>query len=164
MADIIIVRDDLITYLESEGISTLIESLADLNTPIADFLCEVKVWGRNKGISLAGMDAYQVERLIADLDGAGKLANATLIEGSNVVAVSRAAAPSGIGIGSGNVWVTPPEGSYVLRFYVNGVLKTTLTDYYITDLATIGAVSGDTVQVCRVVDGIPGWWARIAVS
>jgi hypothetical protein len=57
--------------------------------------------------------------------------------------------------------VTPPGEAYVLRFYTNGIHKLTLTYYYITDLASIGAVAGDIVQVARVVDGVVGWWARI---
>ena len=43
-------------------------------------------------------------------------------------------------------------------------LKQVLTDYYITDLASLGAVSGDVVQICQVVEGVVGWWSHAEVS
>lgn len=172
MSEITIVRDDLVPYLESEGVVALIEELAALNTPITDFICELKVWGRSKGISLAGIDAYQIERLFADLVGSGKLSSASLIEGSNVQAASRPVSVGGIGLGSGNVWFSSYGGETwgethntgIFRFYVNGELKQVLTDYYITDLASLGAVSGDIIQICQVVGGVVGWWGHAEVS
>jgi hypothetical protein len=77
--------------------------------------------------------------------------------------VLRPAAPTGIGVGNGNVWANFVGTTYTARFYVNGTHKLTMQDYYITDLASIGAVSGDTVQLCQVTAGVPGWFSRIKV-
>ena len=96
----------------------------------------------------------------------------SLIEGSNVQAASRPVSVGGIGLGSGNVWFSSYGGETwgethntgIFRFYVNGELKQVLTDYYITDLASLGAVSGDVVQICQVVEGVVGWWSHAEVS
>jgi hypothetical protein len=111
----------------------------------------------------------QLRQTIADLKFTGAL-EAADVEGLPG-AVVRPAAPTGIGVGTGNVWITPPGEVYNIRFYVNGTHKLTMNDYYITSLESIGAVAGDVVQVAIVsiveVPGGPvgtvGWWARIAV-
>ena len=149
--------------MESYGMADVLESLAAQNAPI-DKAIHVIEWEMSQaGIHLSDISESHIEHLVADLVASGKLTGAEIALGSNVEATARAVAPSGIGCANGNVWVTPPGESYALRFYVNGQLKTTLTNYYITDLASIGAVSGDTVQVAQVVGGVVGWWASKAV-
>jgi hypothetical protein len=59
---------------------------------------------------------------------------------------------------------------------VNGIHKLTLNNYYITSLASIGAVSGDVVAIAQVATadvldgetvvtpaGTVGWWATATV-
>ena len=160
---IIIARDDLIPLMESYGMASILEDLAAQNASMEKAIAVIEWELSQSGIYLSDISESRIEHLVADLIEAGKLMGSEIALGSNVEATARAAAPSGIGVGNGNVWVTPPGESYALRFYVNGQLKTTLTNYYITDLASIGAVSGDTVQVAQVVGGVVGWWASKAV-
>jgi hypothetical protein len=71
---------------------------------------------------------------------------------------------SGLGCNSSIIWFTPPSplvGTW--RFYVNGVLKQVLVDYNTSDFVTLEAVPGDTIQVCKVTDGVVGWWAQVVV-
>jgi hypothetical protein len=96
---------------------------------------------------------------LADVKGSGMMPD--IATESLPEPIIRPSAPTGMGCANGNVWVTPPGGVYVLRFYVNGEHKSTMPDYYITSLESIGAVPGDIVQVCQVIDNVPGWWARI---
>ena len=159
----IIARDDLIPLMESYGMAAILEDLAAQNAPIEKAIRVIEWEMSQAGIHLSDISECRIEHLVADLLAAGKLTGSEIALGSNVEATARAAAPSGIGVGNGNVWVTPPGESYALRFYVNGQLKTTLTNYYITDLASIGSISGNTVQVAQVVEGVVGWWARILV-
>lgn len=149
-------RDDLIPSLRDAGIAADVREWITANAS-QEFLTElIQI---KHGIILL---TAQLRQLISDLQSVGDL------EGANVeslpVPIVRPAAPGGIGIGNGNVWANPPSESYQFRFYVNGEHKLTLTDYYITDLASIGAVSGDVVQIAVVSDdGVVGWWARKAV-
>lgn len=163
MTETILVRDDFVPYLDHLGVAARLDMLASENVPMVDLICHLKVWAWELGVRLDGLDGYQVEHLVADLALANKLEIASLVEGGAWPGVARASAPSGIGIGSGNVWANPPGETYVLRFYTNGELKTKLTDYYITSLESIGASSGDTVQICQVVDGVVGWWTSKTV-
>jgi hypothetical protein len=102
----------------------------------------------------------QIRQVIADLASVGELEGIDTIDLPNPI--NRPPKPAGIGCNA-NVWVSPMEGSYTLRFYVNGTHKLTMNDYYITSTESIGAVSGDIVQVAQVVDGVVGWWTRIEV-
>jgi hypothetical protein len=149
-------RDDLIPGLRDDGVVTTIAPWLKFNIS-EGFLIEA-IQTQHKTILQTG----QLRQLIADLVHVGAL------EGGEIAGfptpIERPATPSGIGCGNGNVWVTPPSSPYVLRFYVNGVYKMTQADYYITDLVTLGAVSGDTIQVCSISpEGIVGWWASIKV-
>jgi hypothetical protein len=148
--------DDLIPMLVDDGIALTLAPWLKFN-PTEAWLTEA-IQMTHSVILLTG----QMRQLIADLAAHGS------IEGVDVAglpsAIERAAAPTGIGCAGGNVWVTPPGDAYTLRFYVNGEHKITLPDYYITSLESIGAVTGDVVQVCQVVDGVPGWWARIVAQ
>ena len=150
-------RTDIIPMLEDDGVATTLAPLIEKNHS-EEYLQETIV--ADHGIALL---TDQLRQLIADLAAAGKLDGAEVA--SLPEAIVRTAAPSGLGCSGvpGTVWVTPPGEVYTLRFYVNGTYKLTLANYNSTDPATLGAVSGDIIRCCQVTEGIPGWWARIAV-
>jgi hypothetical protein len=156
-------RDDWIPLLELAGVAATLTDVSRYLPTIDELRIDLNRFCIDNGIELQDFSDAQIQQLVSDLVLAEKLVGSDIAEGSNVAGIERAAAPTGLGIAGGNVWVTPPEGSYVLRFYTNGTLATTLTDYYITSLESIGAESGDVVQVCRVVDGVVGWMTSAAV-
>lgn len=148
--------DDLIPRLADAGFMEELEIFAAQNKD----LDEVTAWATTKTQS-PSID--QVYELIRDWKASGK---DTKIEVDGVDlsgGIARPVAPSSPGIGNGNVWVTPPEGSYTLRFYVNGILKLEQANYNLTSLAAIQAGPGDIIQICQVAEGVVGWWARISV-
>ena len=106
----------------------------------------------------------QIVDFVKDWHTSGKFTT-IVINGENLDSgINRPAAPTSLGTGSGNVWFglpSPPTGTW--RFYVNGAYKLSLVDYNLTTLAELGAVPTDAVQICKVEDGIVGWWARIVV-
>lgn len=173
MNDIRIVRDDLTPYLVDKGMIDKISDLSTRNCPSEVMLWEIQDWA-----GLPGLTWEQLYQAITDVVAAQKMNQVTVEGTGDLTPVIRPTAPTGIGCGNGNVWVTPPNGNYIIRIYVNGILKQTLVDYYITDIASIGATLGDTVQICyvayanilddqdRVVTakGTIGWWAKIIVS
>jgi len=156
-------KDDWIPLLEKAGVAATLTTVAGYLPTITELRTDLNRFCADHDVALRDFNDRQIQELVADLVQAGKLVSPRITGGSNVAGVERAPAPTGIGISDGNVWVTPPGENYVLRFYVNGELKLTLTDYYLTSLASIGAGPGDTVQVCRVVDGVVGWWTAAAV-
>jgi hypothetical protein len=156
-------RNDLIPMLEDDGVAATLAPLIAKNHS-EEYLTETIV--TDHGIALL---TGQLRQLLADLADAGKLDGADTA--SLPGAIARPAAPTGIGCNGASVWVNPIEGA-IMRFCVNGVFKLSTTVIYvdgvaaggyISDLATLGAVSGDVVQVCQVVDEVPGWWSRIPV-
>jgi hypothetical protein len=162
MTDIRITNDDITPRLRDAGVAT--ELTKWLQDPIPEdvLLWIINHWGR------VDLNLTQLKQLIAELKLVGDLPQAAMAGDSLPEVEARPAAPTGIGIGSGNVWATPPGETYVFRFYVNGTLKTTLQSYYITSLESIGAVPGDVVQICIMgLDSnekpICGWWARKSV-
>ena len=148
-------RDDLVPMLKDDGVAATLAPWLRSNAS-EEFLREL-IQIEHSVVLLTG----QLRQLIADLAAGGFLPGADVT--GLPAAITVTPAPTGIGCANGNVWVNGPGETYVLRFYCNGVYKLTLTNYYITDLASIGATSGDVVQVCQVVDGVPGWWSRITV-
>lgn len=149
-------RDDLIPMLKDASVSDDIGPWLKYNAS-EGFLIEL-VQMRH-GIMLL---TNQLRQLLSDLIYIGSIPGGD-INGLPAPTL-RPAAPTGIGVGNGNVWANFVGTTYTARFYVNGVHKLTLTSYYITSLDSIGAVSGDIVQICQVSDtGIPGWWTRIKV-
>lgn len=160
MNTIRLMNDDLVPLLRDAGISEILETWITKNAPEDVLTWILSNWS---GYDLSSL---QIRQLIADLKEAGALPRATISGDSLPDPIERLSVPTGVGIAAGgNVWCTPPEGSYTIRFYVNGVLKTTLNDYYITSLESIGAVPGDVVQLCFVSPeaGIVGWWAQKVV-
>ena len=150
-------RDDIIPMLRDAGIATTLTPWLKYNVS-EEFLRELVQM--EHGIIIL---SSQLRSLVSDLKEVGAL------EGADVeslpLPIIRPAVPTGIGCAGGNVWVTPPGETYILRFYVNGIHKLTMNDYYITSLESIGAVAGDVVQVGIVaLEGTVGWWARITVT
>jgi hypothetical protein len=146
-------RDDMIPMLRDEGIAATLAPWIAGNAS-EEFISEL-IQMKHSVILLHA----QIRQVIADLSDAGALDGIDIIDLQ--LPTIRPPIPSGLGCGSGNVWVTPPGETYVLRFYVNGVHKITLTNYNTTDLATLGAIPGDVIQVSQVVDKVVSWWARI---
>ena len=164
---ILLTRDDLTTWLENMGVVAELEKWIPKNfqeSTILDILSD-----------FAGVDLsiLQLKELIADLLLAEKLEWAAISGDSLPAGITRPAAPTGMGINAENVWANAPGATYIFRFYVNGILKTTLQSYYITSLASIGATSGDEVAIAVVAHedvlegeevitpaGTVGWWAK----
>ena len=161
MTDVRITDDDLIPRIRDAGVASVLKTWLSKNCPE-----DVLLWIVSNSVA-TDLNRMQLFQIIAELKYVGELPQAD-ISGDNLPNVgTRPAVPSGIGCSGGNVWVTPPSGSYTLRFYVNGALKLTSPDYYITTLDSIGAVVGDVVQICQITaDTVPvcGWWARIVVT
>lgn len=154
-------RDDIIPRAVDAGILATLASYAAQNKSDEDVIDYLTTVGDPQNLTWDQVKEVLADAVLAGVSGADtiKLYGDSLPEGT-----ARAAAPSGLGVGNGNVWFgTPSPATGSWRFYVNGVLKTTLTDYYITSLASIQAGPGDIVQICQVVDGVVGWWARITV-
>jgi hypothetical protein len=114
----------------------------------------------------------QFKQFVTDMVAHGAITTIVLEGDEWPAPIVRPVAVGGIGIGNGNVWF----GSYggqawgtghntgTFRFYVNGILKIVLTDYYITSLESIEAGSGDIIQICQVENGVVGWWASKEVT
>lgn len=160
LTEIRLCRDDIVPRAVDAGIIATLATFAAQNKSDDEVVGYLETLGDPQNLTWAQVKEVLADAVLAGLSGADtiKLYGDSLPEGT-----ARAAAPSGIGCAGGNVWVTPPGESYVLRFYVDGVLKTTLMNYYITSLSSIQAGPGDVVQICQVVGGVVGWWTRIAV-
>lgn len=173
MSNIRITRDDLVPLMADAGIAEKIKTLAARNCPDDVLLWEVQDWAM-----MPGLTWDQLHSIITDLKENDKLHDVVVMGTGNVTPTIRPAAPTGIGVSSANVWANAPAGEYIFRFYVNGVLKLTIPNYYITSRESIGAETGDVVQICCVAPadiigdgqvvvtaaGTVGWFARIVVS
>jgi hypothetical protein len=171
--------DDLIPRLENAGIAAIISQYAKKSIPQDVLLWLVNDYIAEKiGITLTW---EQLLFAMADLVSAGYLVAPQMFGTSLPTPSGRVQAVGLTGVSNTSVWFSEYEGiawgagdpladppvephdTGTFRFYVNGVLKTTLTDYYIADLATIGATTGDKVQMCEVKDGLVGWFAEVTV-
>jgi len=157
---VLIYSDDLISRLENMGAVSVIDAWADENIP-----SEVLTFLVAHETNMPGLNWDQVKLLLADLLLAGKITGINVYGDSLDGGITRPPAPTDLGaVKDGNVWCNAPGGgSYSLRFYNNLELKTTLTDYFLTDCTTLGAVSGDKIQICQVAAGIVGWMAEIEI-
>ena len=154
----------LIPALQDAGLDALLESIV-LNCRTSEqvmWSLEGHSWVP-KSLTWELLKCY-----IADRKAAGGLYKLTAVDeiGASAlpVATVRAAAPSGLGTNGTGVWFTPPDplvGKW--QFLINGIPKLVLENYNTTDLASLGAVSGDVIQCCKTVDGVAGWMARIVV-
>lgn len=152
-------RDDLIPMLRDAGIGVTLNPWLKKVNASEEFIIELI--RLSHGVDLT---VNQTRQLISDL------LNVNALEDVNTnitlpIPITRPAAPSGLGCAhGGNLWCTPPDGDYTLRWYVNGNHILTMHNYNTTDLASVGAVPGDIAQVCQVSDsGAVGWFARIVV-
>lgn len=154
-----ITRDDLIPMMaDNAAIVAKVIELCRKNCPI-----DVISWALSDILGIRDITWDEIKQFIADAKALGILPEVTISGDALPAAIIRSAKVSGMGCANGNVWCTPPNESYTLRFYVNGVFKLAMQDYYITSLESIGAVPGDIVQIGRVVDDVSGWWNRITV-
>jgi hypothetical protein len=156
-------RDDLIPQLRDDGVADTIKPWLKFNIS-EGFLIEAI-----EHLHGPTLQSAQLKQLIADLVLIGDLDGAV----SSVEPITRTTAPTGLGCThAGNVWCTPPGEGTVLRFYVNGTFKTstviiyengTPASGYLVTLDSIGAITSDTIQICQVVAGVPGWRTKIKV-
>lgn len=156
-----ITRDDLSPMLEDNAdIVTLTLELCNKNCPV-----EVILWELSEISGVKNLTWQEVKQFIHDAKGNGKFPEIAVVGDSIPDPVVRPARVTGLGINTatGGVWTSAPAAEFTLRFYVNAALKTTLVNYNFTDLVTLGAVSGDVIQVCQTVDGVVGWWSRKVV-
>lgn len=166
-------RDDYIPMLESYGISNLIgQELTPYNAPIEAISFEIHKFIEKNKLGLIDLTEAQIEQLYADLANAGKLPNTELYGGSNPTPKVRSIPVGAVGCNSTNVWFSQYEAAAwdesmhhtgTFRFYVNGNLKQTIADYFLAEVAVLEAVSGDTIQIAQVKDGVVGWWAKVPV-
>ena len=173
MTNVRFTRDDLIPYLESQGVAAQLRKWLPRNLPPAVLQWIISDWA---GIQELTID--QIKQLISDLTLTKKLEWAAMSGDQLPTPTTRPAKPAGIAIANGSVSVTAPEVPYELRFYVDGVLKKSgqISSATLDELA---AAVGDVIQVCHVavadlVDpatpqaiitpkGTIGWWAKITV-
>lgn len=164
MPSISIHTDDFVPRMLSSAILDDIEEFC-ISSKTPD---QIQVYLTGLGYSVTWA---QFKQFISDIVAKGELTTLVLEGDEWPTATVRPVSVSDLGINADNVWF----GSYggvawgaghntgTFRFYVNGVLKAVLTDYYITSRASIGAGQGDTIQICQVSGGVVGWWASINV-
>lgn len=153
MVSISVHTDDFIPRMFSAGILAELETFATQSRSPEQIQAKLAELGYS-------VTWEQFKQYVSDVLAKGELTTLVLDGDDWPEPTGRPNAVSGIGIGNGNVWASPPGDHYIFRFYVNGILKLTLTDYYITSLESIGAESGDTIQICQVAAGVVGWWAE----
>lgn len=174
MTNIRFTRDDLIPFLESQGVAAQLRKWLPRNPPPAVLQWIISDWA---GIQELTID--QIKQLISDLTLTKKLEWAAMSGDQLPTPITRPAKPAGIAIAAGSVSVTAPETPYELRFYVEGVLKKS-GQINSAVLSELPAVAGNIIQVCRValVDvtdpetpqaiitpkGTIGWWTKITVT
>ena len=171
MSNIILSRDDLTSYLENIGIVDKIKAIIPCNY---NFDTVLDILSNFAGIQISEI---QLKQVLADLIKAEKIEWLSISGDSLPSGIVLPVKPTGLGIGNGNVWANAPEATYIFRFYVNGIHKLTLQDYYITSLASVGATSGDEVAIAVVAAadvlegetiitpaGTVGWWAKGMVA
>ena len=164
-------RDDLIPYLESQGVAAQFRKWLPRNPP-DDIIC----WLISDWANIQQLTGGQIKQMIADLTLIKKLEWAAMAGDSLPSPITRPDKPAGIAIASGSVSVTAPATPYQMRFYVDGVLKKSGQINSAT-LTELGAVAGNVIQVCAVAlsdvlngeivvtpAGTVGWWAKITVA
>jgi len=154
--------DDYIPQLQYAGIADHLDSLVAYTPTIRDLQWEIKKFCIDRGLAFINLTGPQVERLIADLHGAGFMSS-RIYGGSSAQATPRAAV-TGTKISEKDISVDAPNGeTYALRFYVNGTKKSSKTNENKATKDELGVKAGDTIQICQVVDGVVGWMTSAAV-
>lgn len=160
----------MVPKFELAGISTRLNSLENYNATIEDISWEIDKFSIENDLGFSDLDPIQIQQMISDLVGAGKLRLA-IWGGSNVAPIDRPAALAG-GISGDSIFVTisgierPFEVWFFLnntRKIVNVVPEENSNQSSGTTKTAIGAVSGDTISWARVVDGVVGWMGSAAV-
>jgi len=164
-------RDDWTPLLEKAGVAAMLTGVARYLPTIDELRPDLNRFCIDNGIEMQGFGDTQIQQLVADLVLAGKLVGSKIAGGSNVEGIERAAAPAA-GISGTSVFavIEGLERPFDVRFYLNGVLKVTNSipvgnnnANSGTTTTALGAGSGDTVQICRVVGGVVGWMTSAAV-
>ena len=174
MTNVRFTRDDLIPFLESQGVAAQLRKWLPRNPPPAVLQWIISDWA---GIQELTVD--QIKQLISDLTLTKKLEWAAMSGDQLPAPITRPAKPTGIAVSAGAVSVAAPETPYELRFYVDGALKKSGQINSVT-LSELAAVAGNTIQVCSVAladiydpatpqaiitpKGTIGWWTKITVT
>ena len=174
MTNVRFTRDDLIPWLESQGVAAQLRKWLPRN-PSPDIL----QWIISDWASIQELTINQIKQLISDLTLTKKLEWAAMSGDLLPSPITRPAKPAGIAIAAGSVSVMAPDAPYELRFYVDGVLKKSGQINSAT-IAELGAAVGNVIQVCHVAvadvtdpetpqaiitpRGTIGWWAKITVT
>ena len=174
MTNVRFTRDDLIPFLESQGVAAQLRKWLPRNPPPA-----VLQWIISDWVAIQELTIDQIKQLIADLTLTKKLEWAAMSGDQLPTPISRPVKPTGISISGGNVSVNAPEAPYELRFYVDGALKKSGQINSVA-LSELPAVAGNVIQVCSVAladvtdpetpqaiitpKGTIGWWAKITVT
>lgn len=164
-------RDDLIPFLESQGVAAQFRKWLPRNPP-EDIIC----WIISDWANLQSLTGGQIKQMIADLTLTKKLEWAAMSGDSLPAPITRPDKPAGIAIASGSVSVTAPTAPYQMRFYVDGTLKKS-GQISTATLTELGAVAGNIIQVCQVAltdvfngeilitpAGTVGWMSKITVA
>lgn len=154
-----LIKPDYIPMLQDAGLDmTILSSFAhsiEMNelrmtvNSVIDFSIEIE-----------GLKQYLADR--GDL-------GLTVVDGELPPAIVHADAPTGLGQDGSGIWFTKPDdGTYTVRWYLNGALIVEREQDCVKDRsamkAELGAEADDIVQVCVVVEGVVGWWSRITVE
>lgn len=173
MSEIRFTRDDLIPYLESQGVAAFLRKWLPRNPNDSVMRWLISDWS-----SLQEITNLQLKQLISDLTLTKKLEWADMSGDSLPSPIVRPAKPSGMAIVSGVVSITAPIGAYDVRFYVDGGLQKSGQITSAT-LLELGAVAGNKIQACLIptadifdADGVTllyrrgtvGWWSKVTVS
>ncbi len=156
-----ICTDDLIPRLRDAGIAAKLEEWALSNKTIQELQNCLSSWP----LSQKNITWEELKQIISDFKNAGLLPTLVVIDDMLPMAIERPAAVGNLGCSVDNIWFGSPDPAVgTFRFYVNGVLKRTLIDHNLCSRAELGVVQGDIVQICKVENGICGWWAKIVAT
>jgi hypothetical protein len=164
-------RDDLIPFLESQGVAAQLRKWLPRNPP-EEMLC----WILSDWVGIQQLTSGQIKQLIADLTRTKKLEWAAMSGDSLPAPIARPDKPTGIVIATGSVSVNAPTAPYQMRFYVDGVLKKS-GEINSATLVELGAIAGNVIQICRVSTedvyngeiliasaGTVGWMSKTTVT
>lgn len=170
MSEIRFTRDDLIPFLESQGVAAQLRKWLPRNPPPTILQWLISDWAGIQELTMG-----QLKQLVSDLTLTKKLEWAAMSGDSLPFPITRPAKPTGIAIAAGSVSITAPAVPYEARFYLDGVLKKSGQINSAT-LSELGAVAGNVIQACTVAladvndpeqggalitpKGTIGWWAK----
>lgn len=112
----------------------------------------------------------QLLQFISDMKNIDLLPNVDIWDDTLPAAIERAEPVGLMSQSVDNIWFGSFEGIAISEgnpcigefwFYVNGIYKTSLTNYNVAAKSVLGCIEHDRIQVCQVKDGVCGWWAEI---